>query len=356
MEPKVVVVSRRGVHPHVGWVAIDEFEDLLAQYCGGIIVAPKRRGNSLLARSARRLLSDVVFDDNPPDAEILLVVARSPNDLAALRAVSRWRSRYRRVVGLVIDSYFHAGFPRDTACYDHIFVTTSDAVEIVTRQFSVKCTVLRQGMDCLRWAPPPGARSIDLIGFGRQPPSYHKAFQRAFHDATSPHLYLHSPVGALTGPAIWAERPMLLKLLQRSKLSLAFHLFVEPVGNRPRAMFLTSRWFESLAAGCVVVGKAPPGDMLDEMLPWEDASIELPDDPLDAVEFVRSLLQDENRLELASRRNVAEMCARHDWRYRIRDLFEQLGLPVGEDLRRDLHRVRATAASYAQSREPADSR
>jgi hypothetical protein len=55
---------------------------------------------------------------------------------------------------------------------------------------------------------------IDVIGFGRQPSSYHRAFQDAFHTHSSGPLYLHSPIGAFAGEAVWRERPMMLKLLK----------------------------------------------------------------------------------------------------------------------------------------------
>ena len=75
-------------------------------------------------------------------------------------------------------------------------------------------------------------------------------------------LYLHSPIGTRIGADVYTERPMMLKLLQRSKISLAFHLLVEPVGQRPRAAgFVTSRWLELLgsrAASSLANGRRGP--------------------------------------------------------------------------------------------------
>jgi hypothetical protein len=67
-------------------------------------------------------------------------------------------------------------------------------------------------------------RSIELIGFGRQPPSYHEVFQRAFHTYQSP-LFTCARRLAPSLERRWRERPM------------------------PRSPgFVTSRWFESLAS------------------------------------------------------------------------------------------------------------
>ncbi len=130
---------------------------------------------------------------------------------------------------------------------------------------------------------------------------------------------------------------MMLKLMQRSKMSLAFHLLVEPQGIRPRAaQFVTSRWFESLATGCVVVGKRPTGQMAVEMFCWPDALIELPDVPSDGAELIKALVVDDAFLRNTRKRNVLEMCRRHDWRYRIRDIYEHFNLALSVRLRAEL--------------------
>jgi hypothetical protein len=129
----------------------------------------------------------------------------------------------------------------------------------------------------------------------------------------------------------------MLKLLQRAKISLAFHLDVEPYRARPRASgFVTSRWFESLASGCVVAGKRPLGAMAQEMFDWPGSTIELPDDPQKAAETIEELAANSVLLKAVRARNVVEMCRRHDWRYRIRDIYQHFGLrlpgPLTEEL------------------------
>jgi Glycosyl transferases group 1 len=92
--------------------------------------------------------------------------------------------------------------------------------------------------------------------------------------------------------------------------------------------FVTLRWFQCGAAGCAIVGKRPTTPLADELLAWEDATIELPDDPQACLEFVEALLQDWNRLNRIHTRNYLENLARHDWRLRIKDVFEILKLPL----------------------------
>jgi hypothetical protein len=326
-----IVLSRRE-QPFVGWVAIDEFEDMFSRVTGATIITPRSRKstNGLFGRVKKRILGEFdVLRDSFPKGELLLVVARSPGDLNLIESIGSEKNNFRYVAGFMIDSYFVDGLGPAARQYDHIFSTTELGADTVRKQFGVSSSVLRQGFDCLKWSCSNDERGIDLIGFGRQPASYHRAFQTSFHCAQSALLYLHSPIGTVTGPDVWIERPMLLKLLQRSKISLAFHLGIEPQHERPRdAGFVTSRWFESLASGCVVAGKRPPGTMAQEMLAWENSTIELPDDPPGAIEVIMSIASNTNLQSEIRRRNVIEMRARHDWRYRIRDIYQQFELEL----------------------------
>lgn len=185
------------------------------------------------------------------------------------------------------------------------------------------------------------------MGFGRTPPSYQACFSQRFHPASSPYLYLHSPLGNLSGPSVQIERGMLFKLLHRSRVSLAFHLYVEPQGDRPRSMMVTSRWLESLLSGCIVAGRRPVSRMADEMLFWPDATLELATDPLEAADQLAELLSRNADLEQQRRSNIFHSLSFHDWRYRIGGLCAMLNLPVPSALSNDVARLQELCSLYA---------
>ncbi len=324
--------------PFVGWVAIDEFEDLFSRLCDAQIATPARRHFEGLVgkigRRYRRPFDAVRLDAN---GELLLVVARKPSDLTVLRDVQMARRRFRYIAGYVIDSYFTEDFTREVKDFDHVFCTSQVGVDAIRHRFGGSSSVLWQGFDCLNWTCLNPSRSVDVIGFGRQPPTFHRAFQKEFHRARSGILYLHSPIGASVGREVLEERPMMLKLLQQSKLSLAFNLLSEPEGSRPRALdFVTSRWFESLTCGCLVIGKRPIGPTAEAILCWPDATIDLPDDPAEASSTIVQLSSNLGFLEKVRMRNIVEMCHRHDWRYRIRDIYLHFGLKLPTRLVKEL--------------------
>ncbi|MFZ4478396.1 MAG: glycosyltransferase [Rhodoferax sp.] len=335
--------------PHAGWVAIDELAELLAHYFEAEVLSPRTLPRSWPPRAIRP--HQVRFEPlSTRGGDVLIVVARGPGDLGLINAIPNCRKKFSRIYGFVTDSYFTPGFVRETALYDAITVTAHEDVAYPAARFGIPVHQLYQGADCLTWVPRAArTREIDLIGFGRTPPSYQACFSKRFHPASSPHLYLHSPLGNLSGTSVALERGMLFKLLQRTRISLAFHLYVEPQGDRPRSMMVTSRWLESLLSGCIVAGRRPVSRMADEMLFWPQATLELSDDPQTASDELVKLLSNNDALEQQRRSNIFHSVRHHDWRYRIESLCFLMNLPLPETLRSDLAHLQELCTSYAPS-------
>ena len=335
--------------PHAGWVAIDEFAELLAQYFKAELLSPK----PVMGRSFGRLIHphQVKFEPlHTTGGDVLIVVARSPSDLGLINTIPGCRQKFGKIYGFVTDSYFQPGFVKETALFDAITVTAYEDVEYPKVRFGIPVHQLYQGADCLTWVPRElKNREIDIISFGRTPPSYHSCFSQCFHPASSPYLYLHSPLGNLTGPSVHLERGMLFKLLHRTRISLAFHLYVEPQGDRPRSMMVTSRWLESLLSGCIVAGRRPVSRMADDMLCWPNATIELSEDPQTSSDELISLLSRNDSLEQQRRTNIFQTITHHDWRYRIETFCRIMDLPEPEALHDDIARLNELSTSFDHS-------
>jgi hypothetical protein len=278
---------------------------------------------------------------------VLFVVARGPEDLAMVSAIRDVRKKFSRIHAFVTDTYFQAGFYAETALFDSITVTAHEDMAFPAQKFGIAVHQLYQGTDALQWAPRQTlAREIDIMSFGRTPPSYQNALTQAFHRMDSPYLYLHSPLGHLSGPTVQVERAMLFKLLHRTRISLAFHLLIEPQGSRPRSMMVTSRWLESLLSGCVVAGRRPVSRMADEMLDWPGSTLELSTVPEAATQELQALLQDERALSQQRRINVHNTLMRHDWRQRIHTLCHLNQWEVPPALQDELQQLDALALTW----------
>jgi len=332
--------------PHAGWVAIDELAELLAHYFDAEVLSPKPAPKAWPQRLIRP--HQVRYQPlHTRGGDVLIVVARGPGDLGMVNAIPNCRKKFGKIYGFVTDSYFQPGFVRETALFDGITVTAHEDIAFPKDRFAIPVHQLYQGADCLTWVPRKAhVREIDVMGFGRTPPSYQACFSRRFHPASSPCLYLHSPLGNLAGPSVHLERGMLFKLLQRTRISLAFHLYVEPQGDRPRAMMVTSRWLESLLSGCIVAGRRPVSRMADEMLFWPDATVELSEDPQTASDELLALLSQNDALESQRRTNIFNTLSSHDWRYRIEALCGLFKLPVPEKLKNDVAQLHALGEAF----------
>lgn len=325
--------------PHAGWAAIDELARILARCFNAELLAPPPLPASWIRRiSGREKLQFAPVYSNGGD--VLFVVARGPEDLATINAIGDVRRKFSQIHAFVTDSYFQAGFVAETALYDSITVTAHEDVAYPEKKFGVRVHQLYQGTDCLRWGPRiDREREIDMISFGRTPASYQAELTQRFHKMKSPYLYLHSPLGNLAGPTVELERAMLFKLLHRSRISLAFHLMVQPQGNRPRSMMVTSRWLESLLSGCIVAGRRPISCMADEMLNWPGATVELPDCPQDAADFLQSMLVRNDVYGEQRRLNIYNTMLQHDWRARISTLCSLHGWEPSAILKQELEQL-----------------
>ncbi len=345
---QMTVLSAGPSDPHAGWAAIDELPMLMSHYFGALWLSPAAQADTWLRRTlgrARPRFTQV----GPAQGKVLFVVARGPADLAMVQAVAQARQRFSQVHAFVTDSYFTAGYPAQTALFDSISVTAHEDAAFPAQNYGVKVHALHQGIDGLRWAPDPKARhqrDVDLVSYGRTPPSYHQALAQRFHASASPYLYLHSPIGHLRGAAVAQERGMLFKLLHRTHLSLAFHLLVEPEVQRPRSMMVTSRWLESLVSGCIVAGRRPVSRMADEMLSWPGATLELKESSQDMVDEVQSLLANKTAFTAQRRLNTAQTLRLHDWRWRLRDLCRLHGWAEPPALSEDIDAVGRLADQF----------
>jgi hypothetical protein len=110
------------------------------------------------------------------------------------------------------------------------------------------------------------------------------------------------------------------KLAQSSDIALTFDARITSPHRVPISI-VGQRFYESLAAGCVLAGSRPETDEWSELFDWKDSLIELPHDCSEAVEELITILADRNRVASIRERNLKEVQARHDWRHRIPHIF-----------------------------------
>ena len=163
-------------------------------------------------------------------------------------------------------------------------------------------------------------RPLTFLAYGRQPKPLIEKISCTFNVKGSKHFLYHTShmnISAITD--YHAHRRMFWSILERSVFAFAFASFDEERKQLSRFpfSFVGQRWFEAMAAGCVVVGQRPTGKEADQLLDWPDSTLELDRDPDAAIEQLLDWLGDPDRLASIGLRNAARTREKHDWTARL---------------------------------------
>ena len=359
----------RRIHDLVAFCLPYEFEDVVAEVTGADRVEPEDhealefarriyKAVRLATRSrklARSLLPRLGVPRLTRDYELFLPVFNNAFELFALLAIPDWRKRCR-VAACFISEMWVDDVPEylleQLARFDHVFVglrhLTDEAARIVGRP----CTYLPLAVDVLRFAPYPNppTRSIDVCNVGRRSPVTHAALLRMARDRRI--FYYYDTVRATgergrqmtfrVGNAS-EHRLLLANLLQRSRYFVAnFSRVNEPdvVAGKEE---ISSRSYEGVAAGTVLLGEPPASEEFKTQFDWPDAVIRLPFDSPDVAQLLGAIDADPQRVERIRRINVHQAALRHDWIHRLHTIFDTLGIDPTEAMVARGERLRSLA-------------
>ncbi len=344
------VLSLREMFRGPAQCCVVELEDVLAEMTGATVLAP---------RSVDEL--SVVLAGLPPRQGDLFVAAISLAQFSgSVKNIAGWRRPFRNVFVYVFDAWLNAStqpapgwrgrisrYARAIHGVDQIFVPAASAVMPFQEACGVPVAYLPMAADVKRFGSMQAHRPISVNAYGRQHPGHVAALSVAFNEGSSERVLHHTDhfqVGDVTNHR--QHRAFFWKLLSLSRLALAYDpMRVDPGGRQFPLAFLAQRWFESLAAGCVVLGFRPRCAETDLLLDWQDATIEVPEDSRQFLAFVEALLKDTLRLEAARTRNYLNMLRAHDWSHRVTDMLATMERPVGE-----LARQRPTGLAHTFER------
>jgi hypothetical protein len=368
----IYVLSGRNLLSSVSTDPLYELEDLILQTCNGHLLAPTlnrlAHWSEQQSQPFRHYLDKVINRTTgyyepiqdlilPEGPNVLLIVSLEGAALRLLSAIPHWRQRFELVSAYVYDAWWPEIYPKFTAQLDRIFVPLPEVIDSLRREFHIPVSLLPFGADALRHGSDRPHRSIDLMSYGRIPKADHAAFFREFNDPGSDRLYYRStPRPSERSPQTpyplrrdTEDTALLYHCLRHTKIALAYDTLHPGMRQFPYS-FVTLRWFQGGAAGCAIVGKRPTTPLADELLDWEDATIELPDDPQASVECIQDLLRDTSRLRGIQQRNYLQHLSRHDWRLRIRDWLTELGVPLPKPLIEQIAAIKIQSGQISQTR------
>ncbi len=348
---RVLVVSGRADHQFLFDACTYDFEDVI-----------------LDALDATVFTSRTALSDLEASYDMAIVMGVSFQRLADLtkRLLPAVRDRITGpVVGYIFGGYGHLAkqstgplrritlkWPQLFSGFDHLFSGIGNHVDVLSDSFGVETKYLPMAANILGVAARPydgpGDRPIAVNAFGRQHPATLNAIcDRLNHPGSDDLVYYTNLLAMGEAKDLPRYRNMFWQFLRKSRLSVAFdHVYTTP---DKKDSYVGPRWFEALAAGTVVIGKAPPSPDCARLLDWTDATIDLSDDPETAADEVLALLEDTDRLRQASRRTLVEMARRHDWSHRLIEMFEELGLDTPKSLQDRCDRLTVRAMGLSKT-------
>ena len=341
------LLSERESCTHVSWGTSYELEDILVNSCGASILAPRAWSiHPKLDIGLRKLIPNRYHRLSMPEGMggTLIAVCMGPPALRMLDAIPDWRSRFDHVAAYVVDLYPGAvkRLPQSICDkLDALFISYEQMLPIVRGYVSCPVHLILQAADVLGQGLAGGPRPFEFSAYGRQPGKLVARLAERTNRRSSSAILLHSTF-AYPYVSDWrSDRALFWQMLRRTRVSICYpfslthdHIYrgVDP---------LTARWFEGMAAGCVLAGQRPISPEAERLIALEDAMVELPSDEDEAIERLLHLARDWERCEAISRRNFQTAATQHDWRFRIVELLRHLEHPIPSMLEREVEQLKA---------------
>lgn len=345
-EPRVLVVSVRGFRFQVANCVLYEFEDFICDLESAKLYAPPQNfdlarrvyrlakyatGSNTIASSIAPFPAEVVLQD---DYDLLFVICDNPWQLHLLESVKNWRDKCRHKACYIMETWklnfddwrlAHEPFKN----FDHIFAGTALCVETYTDVTGLPCQYLAPAVDALKFCPypTPPQRLIDVCCVGRRPAETHQTlFQRAQQDDNFFYYYDTVNNGTLEVGNPREHRAKLISLLQRSRYNIAVHARFNALSETGGDQEIGYRYFEGVAAGTVLIGMPPRGDIFPRYFDWEEAIVKVDLYEQNVLDVIQALDAQPEKVEGIRRRNVVNTLLKHDWVYRWREVLATFDL------------------------------
>ncbi len=301
-----------------------------------------------LRRAHRKRLVDQVLAELDPDGQnVLLVWALRSQDCIDAELLDTVWDRFSHHILSIVDN-IQPKHIRDHVQerYDQITSFCDDLARDLETLTGIPSLYFPPHTDTLTFHCPRPFRPIDLFVVGRRNKSLYPAIHRHFNESDRDRFSLDF-VSRTRNTSYDSKEEFQLLMATYSRAKAAFCFDASHVPRFKGRSPLTERWVHAWTAGCTVIGSTPTGKGTSEQMDWQEAAIDLPDEPDTAIEMIKALLEDAEGLERRRLRNVTEAMRRHDTRLRLHRLLTELDLPIPEDLTAGLAKLENAASQLS---------
>jgi hypothetical protein len=278
----------------------------------------------------------------------LIAILRNPHDIDQLRALIQFRSGYRSVAVWIIDSFHHAWTPREVSLrdIDVVAVMRPNDEAVFARVAPRRTIVLGWGSDVLNLGCGESSRTLDVLRLGRQPEKWDDDSRSKIACQEAGLSFAGRPP-SLPNPL--DNQRAVMRALSNTRYVIAHSNLAAPASYTHRTEeYITARWTDALACGAIVAGVQPRGDKSMERLLWSGAVLDF--DRIDlkhniaALTEARAAWRPEN-----AERNHKYALARLDWRWRLKELVERIGLDCPPALMFEIRKLEIACGQVSRS-------
>jgi len=356
--PRILMFSQRNIYPRDAWRTPHyEFENIIRQIDAVDLVAPWPNARfsqmSRLAQGFSKRIGLPVKLGIPSMTvthryDMLFVFVAFPKDLLNFNPAGGWRDRCKTSVCMIDEIWLRQipkqrSFLKNLSCFDHIVLYYSQSVKTINELTRKDCHFLPPGIDALKFCPypDPPKRVIDVYSIGRRAKVTHQKLLEMTRQRDFFYIY-----DSLAGSQVinWEEhRAILANIAKRSRIYIVNPGLIDLPEVRGNQIEIGNRYFEGVAAGCILVGEIPQNEAYGNLFDWPDAMIPLPFDSDRIGEIISELDKHPDREEAQHRNNIVHALRRHDWTYRWESILRIAGLDPAPGLFTRKERLERTA-------------
>jgi hypothetical protein len=277
--------------------------------------------------------------------EPCLLIVPSATSLGVLYEIESWHNAFGYTAAWVIDSFWIDRIPWYARYLKHIdqyFVTNPEEIDPWKQVTGIPTSCIPWGSDVLRLGSESVERKIDLIRVGRQPPEWEDDMKNVKACKEMGLTYQGRPPGH-TGA--YENQSSLMKYFSESKFSLSFSNLVNPTSYTHKTrQYLTGRWLDALASGCIVAGIHPTCEIVNDFM-WDGALLDIGTtdraEGLNGIKEACLSWKEENAM-----RNYHNSLARLDWRWRFKEISKIMGINCPR-LESELDKINTICSEYS---------
>ncbi len=336
-ESKKKLIIMSNIPDENGWLPINYMIELFVKTLNIHITRQEDVTASKFQKFKALIGNTRTRDFNAPN---LLIIVRSMGDLDGLvYKVRKNKSKYNKVAVWVIDSFWHdriSKFPFNKYV-DNFFVMTKEDVAFYESKTGVPTTFLGWGADALLLGADNSNRKIDLLRIGRQPECWNDDTVNEKLLSENNLIYQGRPPESEQ-----AKEPfdcsgyieLVKNYYSHAKFVLAQSNFADTsIYTHPSREYITARWTDAIASGCVVIGCQPLTCSTYSSFDYQ-ATVHIQDFENKTV-FIEKISQWKDTTPKA---NYHMALQNLDWRWKFLIILNTFDL-VSEELNQDLTKI-----------------